>query len=135
MSWSELNPGAKAFRVAHAAFAIVSMSSLAYVWLSAITRRRDRLLAGSLAVLSFEAVGPVHRPWELPVRAGTGPARRPGAALRAGPAAARGQGRDPDPDRGERGGTAGGGSPRTSTHLRGMERETRFELATFSLEG
>jgi hypothetical protein len=55
MSWSELNPWAKAFRVAHAAFAVVSMSSLAYVWLSAVTRRRDRLLAGSLAVLSFEA--------------------------------------------------------------------------------
>ena len=55
MSWSELNPGAKAFRTAHAAFAVVSMSSLAYVWLSALTRRRDRLLAGSVAVLSFEA--------------------------------------------------------------------------------
>jgi len=55
MSWSELNPGAKAFRVAHAAFAVVSLSSLAYVWLSAVMRRRDRRLAASLAVLSFEA--------------------------------------------------------------------------------
>ncbi len=55
MGWSDLNPAAKAFRVAHAAFAVVSMSSLAYVWLSAVTRRRDRLLAGSLAVLLFEA--------------------------------------------------------------------------------
>ncbi|MET1232689.1 MAG: hypothetical protein ABWY52_07550 [Candidatus Limnocylindrales bacterium] len=56
MTWSELKPAAKAFRIAHAAFAVVSMSSLAYVWLSALTRRRDRLLAGGVAVLSFEAV-------------------------------------------------------------------------------
>lgn len=56
MTWSELKPAAKAFRIAHAAFAVVSMSSLAYIWLSALTRRRDRLLAGSVAVLSFEAV-------------------------------------------------------------------------------
>lgn len=55
-TWSELKPSAKAFRVAHAAFAFVSLSSLAYIWLSAATRRRDRLLAGSLAVLLFEAV-------------------------------------------------------------------------------
>lgn len=56
MTWSELNSGAKAFRVAHAAFAVVSMSSLGYIWLSAVTRRRDPLLAVSVAVLSFEAV-------------------------------------------------------------------------------
>ena len=56
MTWSELNPGAKAFRVAHAAFAVVSMSSLGYIWLSAVTRRRDPLLAASIGVLSFEAV-------------------------------------------------------------------------------
>jgi hypothetical protein len=55
-TWSELNGGAKAFRVAHAAFAAVSLSSLCYVWLSAARRRRDRILAGSLAVLLFEAV-------------------------------------------------------------------------------
>jgi hypothetical protein len=56
MTWSELNPGAKAFRIAHAAFAVVSMSSLGYIWLSAVTRRRDPLLAASIGVLSFEAV-------------------------------------------------------------------------------
>ena len=55
-TWSELPTGARAFRVAHAAFALVSMSSLGYVWLSAATRRRDRWLAGSIAVLLFEAV-------------------------------------------------------------------------------
>ena len=53
--WSELPTAARAFRVAHAAFAVLSLSSLAYVWLSALTRRRDRRLAGSLAVLAFEA--------------------------------------------------------------------------------
>ena len=55
-TWSDLPTGARAFRVAHAAFAVVSMSSLGYVWLSAATRRRDRWLAGSIAVLLFEGV-------------------------------------------------------------------------------
>ena len=55
-TWSQLPTGARAFRLAHAAFALVSMSSLGYVWLSAATRRRDRWLAGSIAVLLFEAV-------------------------------------------------------------------------------
>ncbi len=56
MTWSELNPGAKAFRIAHAAWAVVSTGSLAYVWFSALTRRRDRLLAASVAWLSLEGV-------------------------------------------------------------------------------
>jgi hypothetical protein len=55
-TWSELARRAQAFRIAHAAFAVVSLSSLGYIWLSAATRRRDRRLTGSLAVLSFEAV-------------------------------------------------------------------------------
>jgi hypothetical protein len=55
-TWSDLPTGARAFRVAHAAFAIVSMSSLGYVWLSAATRRRDRWLVGSIAILLFEAL-------------------------------------------------------------------------------
>jgi hypothetical protein len=55
-TWAQLPIGARAFRLAHAAFALVSMSSLGYVWLSAATRRRDRWLAGSIAVLLFEAV-------------------------------------------------------------------------------
>ena len=56
MTWSELGPRAKAFRLAHAAWALVSLSSLGYVWLSAVTRRRDRLLAAGVAFLSLEGI-------------------------------------------------------------------------------
>ena len=56
VTWSGLGPRAKVFRVAHAAWAILSMASLAYVWLSAVTRRRDRLLAASVTFLSLEGI-------------------------------------------------------------------------------
>jgi hypothetical protein len=56
ITWAELDPRAKAFRVAHAAWAILSMASLWYVWLSAATRRRDRLLAASVTFLSLEGI-------------------------------------------------------------------------------
>jgi len=56
MIWAELGPRAKAFRLAHAAWALVSLSSLGYVWLSAVTRRRDRLLAAGVAFLSMEGI-------------------------------------------------------------------------------
>ena len=56
ITWSELDPRAKAFRVAHAAWAILSMASLGYVWLSAATQRRDRLLAASVTFLSLEGI-------------------------------------------------------------------------------
>lgn len=55
-TWSELGPRAKAFRVAHAAWAIVSIASLGHVWLSALTRRRDRRLAASVTFLSLEGL-------------------------------------------------------------------------------
>ncbi len=54
VTWSELNPRAKAFRIAHAAWAIVSMACFGYIWVSAVARRRDRLLATSVAFLSLE---------------------------------------------------------------------------------
>ena len=56
MTWSELGPRAKAFRVVHAAWAFVSMASLGYVWLAALSRRRDRTLAASATFLSLEGV-------------------------------------------------------------------------------
>jgi hypothetical protein len=56
MTWSELGPPAKAFRVIHAAWAVVSMASLGYVWLAALGRRRDRSLAASAMFLSLEGV-------------------------------------------------------------------------------
>jgi hypothetical protein len=56
ITWSGLDPRAKAFRVAHAGWALASMASLGYVWLSAVTRRRDRLLAASVTFLSLEGI-------------------------------------------------------------------------------
>ncbi len=54
--WSELGRSAKAFRLAHTAFAIVQLAALGYVWFCAITRRRDRVLAASAAALLAEGV-------------------------------------------------------------------------------
>lgn len=52
--WSELEPKARAFRVGHAAIALIELGCLGYVWMCALTRRRDRMLAGSLVVLSAQ---------------------------------------------------------------------------------
>src|ERR1700675_183313 len=52
--WSELGRGARAFRTAHAAIALIELGCLGYVWICALTGRRDRLLAGSLFVLSAQ---------------------------------------------------------------------------------
>lgn len=54
--WSDLGTGARAFRLAHTAFAIVQMAALAYVWFCALTRQRDRVLVASSAALLIEAV-------------------------------------------------------------------------------
>lgn len=53
-SWSSLRPAAKAFRIAHAAWGVVSMASLAYIWRCAATGRRDRKLAGGICFLMVE---------------------------------------------------------------------------------
>lgn len=53
-TWRELPPAAKAFRMAHAGWAVVSLTALGYVWLAAITRRRDRILAASVGWLGIE---------------------------------------------------------------------------------
>ena len=42
--------------MAHAAWAIVSLASLGYIWACAATRRRDRLLGGSIAWLLLEGL-------------------------------------------------------------------------------
>ncbi len=52
--WSDLGRRARAFRVAHAAFSILQLAALAYVWFCAATRRRDRVLGVSAAALLFE---------------------------------------------------------------------------------
>ena len=54
--WADLPPAAKAFRLAHAAFGAVNMVGLGYVWLSALRRRRDKWLAGFVAVLCAEGL-------------------------------------------------------------------------------
>ncbi len=54
-TWAELGPAARAFRIAHAAFSVVQLASLGYVWYCALNRRRDRVLTASAAALLFEA--------------------------------------------------------------------------------
>ena len=51
---SQSNRGAKALRVAHIAIALAGLSSLGYVWLCALTGRRDRILSAALATLSVQ---------------------------------------------------------------------------------
>jgi hypothetical protein len=55
-NWASLGAGARAFRLAHLAWGVVGMSTLGYIWLSALRRRRDRYLAASMAFLSIEGV-------------------------------------------------------------------------------
>jgi hypothetical protein len=54
VSWNRLGRQARAFRVAHAAFSIIQLAALAYVWFCAATRRRDRALAMSASALLVE---------------------------------------------------------------------------------
>jgi hypothetical protein len=56
MTWSDLPSGAKAFRVAHVVWSVLSLASLGYVWACALTHRRDRRLWASVAFLSLEGV-------------------------------------------------------------------------------
>ncbi len=53
---SELSPGAKALRTGHALIALVGLSSVAYVWACALTRRRDRMLGAALVALSVQGI-------------------------------------------------------------------------------
>jgi hypothetical protein len=57
MTWSQLPPGARLYRVVHTVWAIVNLASLADVWISAACRRRGRTVAASVALLSLEGVG------------------------------------------------------------------------------
>lgn len=55
-SWADLPDGARAFRVAHAAFGLVNLIGLGYIWLSAVRRTRDPALGAAIALLSAEGV-------------------------------------------------------------------------------
>jgi hypothetical protein len=50
----DLPAAAKAFRVAHAAIAVVDLAALGYIWTCALTRRRGRFLTASAAALLLE---------------------------------------------------------------------------------
>ena len=78
MRWSTLPFPARAFRIVHACWSIVGLSSLAYIWASALARRRDRFLAGAIAFLLVEGcalvvgrgncpMGPRQAEWGDPV--------------------------------------------------------------------
>lgn len=53
-TWSTLGARARLFRVAHGTFGVLNLAGLAYVWLSAAQRRRDRLTYASMALLAAE---------------------------------------------------------------------------------
>lgn len=54
---SELDGRARMFRVGHGLVAVLELGCLGYLWACALTRRRDRLLAASLLVLTAQGVG------------------------------------------------------------------------------
>lgn len=56
VSWRTLPKPARAFRLAHAGWAVVSLAALGYIWRSALTGRRDRILATSIGWLGIEGV-------------------------------------------------------------------------------
>jgi hypothetical protein len=56
MTWAELPTGARAFRIAHLVWGFFGMAALGYVWLCAVRRRRDPMLAVSIAFLSIEGI-------------------------------------------------------------------------------
>lgn len=76
--WSTLPAPAKAFRIVHAGWSIAGLSSLGYIWASAVARRRDRILAAAVAFLLVEGgalvvgrgncpMGPRQAEWGDPV--------------------------------------------------------------------
>lgn len=54
--WGELPTGARLFRLAHLTWGAVSMVALGVVWRGALTGRRDRAVAASVAWLALEGV-------------------------------------------------------------------------------
>lgn len=57
VSWAALSRPAKAYRVFHATWSVAGLASLGYIWVCAARRRRNRLLAASMAFLSIEGIG------------------------------------------------------------------------------
>jgi hypothetical protein len=76
--WATLGGRAKAWRVVHAAWSVVQLGCLGYIWASAVTRRRSPRLWASVAFLFVEGgalvvgggecpVGPLQSEWGDPV--------------------------------------------------------------------
>ena len=56
-SWANLGRRARAFRIVHTAWSVVSLACLGYIWACAAMGRRDRRLVASVAFLSLEGAG------------------------------------------------------------------------------
>lgn len=54
--WSELSLQAKTLRLAHIAIALTGLTSVGYLWLCALTGRRDRFLVMACAALSLQGM-------------------------------------------------------------------------------
>lgn len=54
---SPLSRAARVMRLVHWAIAIVELSALGYLWVCALTGRRDRYLKASIGILATEGVG------------------------------------------------------------------------------
>lgn len=78
MSWATLGPRARAFRIVHTLWSVAGLASLAYIWACAVSGRRDRGLAASMAFLLVEGgalvvgrgncpMGPLQAEWGDPV--------------------------------------------------------------------
>ncbi|CAN5499178.1 hypothetical protein BH09CHL1_BH09CHL1_09850 [soil metagenome] len=52
-----LSRAARGMRLVHWAIAIVELSALGYLWVCALTGRRDRYLKASIGILATEGVG------------------------------------------------------------------------------
>ena len=55
-SWASLPSGARLFRLAHAAFGLLNLGALIYVWFCAATGRRGRPLGASVGLLGAEGL-------------------------------------------------------------------------------
>jgi hypothetical protein len=53
-TWAELSTGARLFRVAHGVWGAFNLAALGLIWRAALTRRRDRVVYGSAALLATE---------------------------------------------------------------------------------
>ena len=56
VTWADLPTAARLFRIAHVVWGIFNLAGLAWIWQSAVRRRRDPLVYASMALLSAEGV-------------------------------------------------------------------------------